>query len=60
MDGIFDGFWRFILGMMRQPVWLRWFLWPLLAVILNIYWFLWVIRWLFGGSVPAAESTGSD
>ena len=55
-----DGLWRFILGMMRQPILIRWFLWPFLAVILNIYWFLWVVRWLFGGPVPGAESTGNN
>lgn len=56
-----DGIWGLILGIMKQPVLLRWVLWPFLAVILNVYWFLWVVRWMFGGpSVPETGTAGSQ
>lgn len=58
MTGTLDGLWRFILGIMAQPLLLRWVLWPFLAVILNLYWLLWVLRWLTGSSEPTPESKG--
>jgi len=48
-----DTLWRIILNIMRLSVSIRWILRPCLAVILNVYWIMWVVRWVFGGpSVP--------
>jgi len=34
-------------------------LWPFLTLILNLYWFLWVIRWQFAGAVTPSEAAGA-
>jgi len=54
-----DGIWGLILGIMRQPVFLRWVLLPFLAVIMNVYWIIWMVRWMFGGPSVGAGNPDS-
>jgi len=52
MSGVLDGLRRFILGMLGVPTPVKWVLWSFLAVILNVYWLLWVLRWVGSSSKP--------